>query len=159
MITLIIFTANYLPIVVAVFGAIILLFYWSKFKKNELPIYVIIALSLSLLIDKALNGIVDSPRPFVADDVTSLFPHVADNGFPSEHALFSMIIAGIVFRYNRPVGIILGVFALMIGIARVIAKVHNPLDILGSAGITLVTLFATAGLVRLIIQTNKDIKP
>jgi membrane-associated phospholipid phosphatase len=53
-----------------------------------------------------------NPRPFVHDPAsTPLFPHSADNGFPSDHSAAAALIAVLVARYRRALGALLGVAA------------------------------------------------
>lgn len=70
------------------------------------------------------------PRPFVVQHIHPLFAHAADNGFPSDHAALTMFLAVCVLFYSRPWGAALAVNALLVGIARVLAHVHSPLDII-----------------------------
>ena len=65
---------------------------------------------------------------------------IADYGFPSSHAtVFSAIATALLF-VNRRAGRFAWLLAIIIGIARVLAGVHTPLDILG--GYLLGTLVA-----------------
>ena len=71
-------------------------------------------------------------RPFVREHVAPLFAHAPDNGFPSDHALLTSFLAFVSFRYTKPVAAALTVNALLVSWARVAAKVHSPIDIVGS---------------------------
>ncbi len=66
---------------------------------------------------------------------------LSGNGFPSSHAAFFSALAVTLFFINKKAGIWAGVGALVIGIARVLAGVHSPLDILG--GFLLGILFSS----------------
>ena len=71
------------------------------------------------------------PRPFdVFAQVQSL---ILENGysFPSGHVTFYMALAVSIFLSHKRAGYIFIFLALIIGIARIIAGVHFPLDILG----------------------------
>lgn len=137
----IIFAAQYLPFVLVALALWFILRLELLKRKSALAL-IVLASAFAFVIDKILNQLISSPRPFVVEDIAPLFPHVADNGFPSEHALFAMVIAGIVFVYNQRLGIILGIFALVIGLARIIAYVHHPIDVLGGIVIALVAVFS-----------------
>ncbi len=63
-----------------------------------------------------------------------------DYGFPSGHATFYSALAVSVFFIERRAGVFLGLVALTVGAARILAGVHTPLDILG--GYLLGTLVA-----------------
>src|SRR5665647_2834986 len=71
-------------------------------------------------------------RPFVTEHIAPLFPHAADNGFPSDHTLLSMLLAMCVLFYRWRWGVVLVAITLALGVARVEAHVHHPIDILGA---------------------------
>jgi undecaprenyl-diphosphatase len=72
------------------------------------------------------------PRPFT-QGVHPLFPHAADNGFPSEHALFSFTLAFLSFSVSRLVAYGLLPLAMIVGACRVLAGVHHTVDIIAGA--------------------------
>jgi undecaprenyl-diphosphatase len=67
-----------------------------------------------------------------------MFPHPADNGFPSDHTALTFGIATIVTFYRKAIGIALMVISLGIGAARVAAHVHHVQDIVAAVGIGVV---------------------
>jgi membrane-associated phospholipid phosphatase len=70
------------------------------------------------------------PRPFVQDPSTHpLFPHPADNGFPSDHAAAAGLLTALVLRHRRTLGVVVGVGALLVAAARVAAHVHHVQDV------------------------------
>lgn len=72
------------------------------------------------------------PRPFVHDpNSTPLFPHAADNGFPSDHSAAAGLLAVLVLRWRWLVGIVVAVAAAVVAWARVAAHVHHAQDVLG----------------------------
>lgn len=82
---------------------------------------------------------VNSPRPFaVLESVNPLVVHEATASFPSGHAAFFGALAMVVFLVNKKAGVIFFLLALFVGIARVMAGIHWPLDII--AGIIAGTL-------------------
>ena len=79
----------------------------------------------------ALGGMLYyDPRPFVVQHIHPLFAHAADNGFPSDHAALTMFLAACVLFYSRWWGSALALNAILVGAARVLARVHSPLDII-----------------------------
>ncbi len=140
---LVFFSVQYLYIVIAVIAIVFLV---SKLYADRKPILILALLSsiVALVIDKALNAIVYSPRPFVVENISPLVPHVADNGFPSEHTLFAILIAGIIFILHKKMGILLGTLAMIVGIGSVLAKVHHPIDVLGSVVIAIVSILVSS---------------
>lgn len=51
--------------------------------------------------------------------------HVADNGFPFDHTWLTMVIASVVFVYNRKFGILFAVISFIVGFSRVLAGIHQ----------------------------------
>lgn len=137
----IIFFAQYLPFALVGIALWFMLRFEILKRKSALALLVL-ASAFAFVIDKILNQLISSPRPFVVEGINPLFSHAVDNGFPSEHVLFAMVIAGVIFVYNRKLGIILGILAIMIGIARIVAYVHHPIDVLGGIAIALVSVFS-----------------
>ncbi|HET8987287.1 MAG TPA: phosphatase PAP2 family protein [Humibacillus sp.] len=77
------------------------------------------------------------PRPFAVDGHPPLVPHVADNGFPSDHTTMAAAIAGVVLAYRRRIGIALLLAAGLVGASRVTVHVHHVPDVVGGFAIGL----------------------
>jgi len=78
-----------------------------------------------------LKNLFNTARPFdLFPNVVSIFPE-SGHAFPSSHAAFFMALAVAIFFYNKKVGCLFVVFAILIGLARIAAGVHFPVDILG----------------------------
>lgn len=73
------------------------------------------------------------PRPFVAEQVNQLLEHSASGSFPSGHAAFFFTLATIIFFYNKKTGLAFLAASFLIGLARIFAGLHYPLDILAGA--------------------------
>jgi undecaprenyl-diphosphatase len=67
-----------------------------------------------------------------------LFPHPADNGFPSDHSAAAGLLVALVIRYQRLIGALLGVCAVLVAVARVAAHVHHAQDVVAGLGIGVV---------------------
>lgn len=65
--------------------------------------------------------------------------------FPSGHSTAFMALATSIFLSHKRVGYLFIVFAVLIGLARIVAGVHFPLDILGGfilgAGVAYIVKF------------------
>lgn len=139
---LVIFAAKYLIFLLGLVWAFSLLSI-PRTKLKFYFIFIILAFVLALIGAKVLGLLYNNPRPFVVDGIRPLVEHGPDNGFPSGHTLFSMLFATTVFSFNRKLGVVLGIFALVVGLGRVLAHVHHPVDILASVLLTIsVTYFA-----------------
>ena len=137
---LIILSAKYLFIV----SILIAILYFLKTDKNikkSLLFLALFTLPLSLTIAKVAALFIKDPRPFVVEHIKPLIAHAPDNGFPSDHTLLTMTIASTVFVYNKKLGIMLFIIAVLVGTARIIANIHHPLDIIGA---TLIAIISTA---------------
>lgn len=91
------------------------------------------------------------PRPFVHDPASApLFPHAADNGFPSDHAAAGGLLTVLVIRRNRVVGLLVGLGALLVAIARVAAHVHHAQDVVAGLAIGVASGAVAIGLTGLL---------
>ena len=125
---LVIFFADTFPYIVVLLAVIYLFFY----KKDWRDFFVIfISSGLAWVLAYILKILIHTPRPFdIFSNVFSLFPETG-YAFPSGHATFFMALAFALFFNHKKVGYVFILFALLIGLARIIAGVHFPIDILG----------------------------
>ena len=129
--TLIIFAAKDLIFLIVLAGIVIFLMAKTGAKKELLKVGIIAA-PLAYLIAKVAGHFYNNPRPFISEHVIPLISHDNSNGFPSDHTLLGVTVAAVIFTYNKKWGIILGVLALIVGYARVLAGVHHAVDIIGA---------------------------
>lgn len=135
-----IFGAKYLYLLIVAIVFIWFLFQ-TNLKKKDILIFASICFLLNIVLAKIASQLYYNPRPFVVGNFTPLIHHIADNGFPSHHALLVSVIAGIVFIFNRGVGLVLGILALYVGFSRVYVGVHHGIDILASILISASSVF------------------
>ena len=137
----VIFFAEYFPYLVMLLAIIFLLSHHdvltskNKFKENIHKWKEILFVSLSIIIawisSILLKIVFLVPRPFIEfPNIVPLFKET-DFSFPSGHATFFMAVAVAIFLYHKKMGYLFLLFAILIGVARVIAGVHFPADILG----------------------------
>lgn len=82
------------------------------------------------------------PRPFTVLTVRQLIPE-SGFSFPSGHAAFFFALSTAVYFYNRKLGAIFFVVSALMGLARVYAGVHWPIDIAGGVVLGVLTAFLT----------------
>lgn len=138
---IIVFFADILPYIVVLSAFLFLIFHYEISKKENLfkaliqkwkEVFLLFFSSITAwVLAYFLKFLIKTERPFIAiEGVTSLF-YESGYAFPSGHSTFFMALAFAVFFYHRKVGYIFIFFALLIGIARIMAGVHFPIDILG----------------------------
>ena len=136
-----VFFAQYFPYLVILLAVIFLLFHHEVFAKDK-PFkalvqkwkeifYISLSVLIAWLFAIILKLIFHIPRPFVEfPNVVPLLKPV-DFSFPSGHSAFFMGLAVAIFLCHKKAGYLFAVFALLIGISRIIIGVHYPFDILG----------------------------
>ena len=124
----VIFFGFWFPYIVVVLALLFLLFY----HKNRREFFLVFfSGGLAIFTALMLKFFIHLPRPFLdLPNVSALFPETGF-AFPSGHATFFMALAVSIFFVHKKVGYIFMFFALLIGLARIIAGVHFPVDILG----------------------------
>lgn len=151
---LILFFSNALGYILII-TAFLFLFFYKYFKSENINVLVLAkkrvkeilfifgsALAAWVAVE-ILKSIFAEPRPFLAlKDVHLLFTHGGNDSFPSGHAAFFSSLATSIYFYHKKIGIWFFVGALVIGLARISAGVHYPVDIIGGfvlgIGLTLI---------------------
>ena len=102
--------------------------------KKEQVIHALLAGFIAWLLVMLIKHLFPTVRPFVLDGrgVDVLFKPT-DSAFPSAHTALAFALAVTIFMHDRRVGWFYLIGALLIGVARVLANVHYPVDILGGA--------------------------
>ena len=104
--SLIVFLASKLHVVIVVLAVIAFLLSAKK-QRMTMAITAAISLPLAYLIGKLASFLHYTERPFSELGIAPLVPHIADNGFPSEHTLYAMVIAAVVLSVHRKFGLVL----------------------------------------------------
>ena len=143
---LIVFGAKYL-IIVPLLVTLYVLYRQQSRRRRELVLTAVIALPLTYVVARITGYFYFDPLPFVVGNFTPLIPHVADNGFPSDHALLATSLAALVSRFDMRWGVVLWFCAIAIGVSRVLAGVHHTIDVLGGMLIASVVVIAVHTLI------------
>src|SRR5713226_3806557 len=94
--TLSIFAANYLWYVTIVIAVVYFLFQ-SRQEQKRMLIFAAVVLPLVYILSIIGGALYNDPRPFVVAHFIPLIPHKPNNGFPSDHVLWSAATAAIMF--------------------------------------------------------------
>lgn len=129
---LVLFTASIL--IWIIFFYALYFFYRQKTFKVYL-MTLVFALCLNYLITLPLKEFIPfSFRPFWIEGLPISTLTIPTNpSFPSDHTAFAVTLSVVTFIYNKRLGIFYFVFAVLIGVSRVLANVHYPVDIVGGA--------------------------
>lgn len=114
-------------------GLLVLWFVDGKIKKEQV-IHALFAAFIAWLISALTKYFFPTLRPFMINgkEVDVLIKPL-DGAFPSGHTAESFALAVTVFMHDRKIGWLFLIGALVVGLARVLANVHYPVDILGGA--------------------------
>lgn len=116
-------------------GLIILWLIDGRIKKEQ-ALHALAVSFTAWLVAEIIKQIFPSYRPFVADGYTPLtltIPGINNGSFPSGHTAAAFGLASSLWLHKRKTGWLYLFLALAVGVARVLAYVHYPVDILGGA--------------------------
>ena len=114
-------------------GLIILWFIDGKIKKEQV-VHALVACLIAWIIAFLIKRFFPTLRPFVLNGKeVEVMLKPLDGAFPSEHTTLAFALAATIFMHDRKIGWIYLIAAAAVGISRVLANVHYPIDILGGA--------------------------
>lgn len=114
-------------------GLIVLWFVDGKIKKEQV-LHALLASLIAWVIVFLIKQIFPTMRPFVRNGgEVDVLIKPTDSAFPSAHTALAFSVAVTIFLHDRKVGWWYLLGALLIGLARVLANVHYPIDIVGGA--------------------------
>lgn len=96
-----------------------------------------LAIAVALALATLTAWIWPEERPFVVLHILPLARHAADNSFPSDHAIAAALIAAYLWPRSRTASLAAIVAAVCIGVARILAELHWPVDIIGGFAVGL----------------------
>lgn len=147
----IVFLAQTFPYIVILLAGIFLLFHHEVFS-SEKPfkalmqkwkeiVLVFFSGILAWCFASVLKILIHSPRPFIVFPKVVSIISETNFSFPSGHATFYMALAFAIFFSHKKAGYWFMSFALLIGLARIAAGVHFPVDILGGFILGILTAY------------------
>ena len=145
---LVVFLAVYFPYVVVFLAGVFIIMHHEIFKaestfqvfieKKKEILRAFLTGTVAYLLGYGLKILIEAPRPIIAlaykqDLSLQVIPLFNEHGyaFPSGHVTFFFALTTSIFFFHKKAGYWFMACAIIIGIARVIAGVHFPIDILG----------------------------
>jgi undecaprenyl-diphosphatase len=114
-------------------GLIVLWFIDGKIKKEQV-VHALFAAFIAWVVSALIKYFFPTLRPFMVNGKEiDVLIRPLDGAFPSGHTAESFAVAVTVFMHDRRLGWWFLAAALIIGVARVVANVHYPIDIVGGA--------------------------
>lgn len=127
--------ADGLVVVIALIGAVTLLLKVPRGKRFETYSVVLMAGLTAYLVAKLIGSIYqpETMRPFEQLGLDAGAAYLNNPGFPSDHVLFCMAITLAVWFGTgmKRIAYLLFGLTVIVAIARVVALVHTPLDVVG----------------------------
>jgi undecaprenyl-diphosphatase len=130
-----VFFAVYVGYIIVAY--LIYLWFIKPGSRRMISVALIAAVIARFVVTSIIRFLYFHPRPFIVMQVHQLIPE-SGSSFPSGHAAFFFALSAVTYLSNRKLGWTLFVLSLLMGLARIYAGVHWPLDIVGGiiVGIT-----------------------
>lgn len=126
------FTASIL-IWLMFFGLIVLWVIDGKIKK-ETVIHAVFSCFVAWSISELIKYGFPTLRPFQVQNLIPLTTTIpGDGAFPSSHTAVAFALSVTILKHDKKVGILYLIMAGLVGIARILAHVHYPIDIIAGA--------------------------
>lgn len=129
---LIIFFASFL--IYILFGGLFILWVVDGKIKKEQVIHALFAVLITWTISELIKSFFPTIRPFLLNGQNPLtITTPSDGAFPSSHTAQAFALAVTIFMHDKKYGSLFLICAILIGVARVLAHVHYPIDVFGGA--------------------------
>jgi undecaprenyl-diphosphatase len=156
MTVLITIAGQYLIIVVGLIAVVATIFSEKTVRWSIIKL-AILSFGLAFLIAYIAGILYYDARPFAVENIQPLIPHLPDNGFPSDHTLAATVTAAVIFVYRRKLGILLGVLGILVGVTRIMAYLHHPIDIVASILIAVIATFCALQILKKLDRRFKSL--
>lgn len=115
------------------FFLLLLCAFWISLKeknRDKLTQQLLFSVFFAIVASIFIKTLFGTPRPFM-ENGSEVFAGLArSSSFPSSHTAVAFAAATSIALSRKRMGVILLVFAIMIGWGRIIANVHYPVDVL-----------------------------
>ncbi len=127
----VVFIAEYM---VYVLGMATIAYWFTRPKKNRMMvIHALMAFTLAEILGKMAGQVYSHYQPFAElPDVSVLVAHEIDNSFPSDHTILFFSVGVSFWLARKKETWVWPVIALLVGISRVWAGIHYPIDVVAA---------------------------
>lgn len=108
---------------------------YGRRRRQFAVVQAFVAVMVANALVKLCNLLLFRARPFTDLEVNLLFYRPTDSTLPSNPAAVAFAFAATVYLHERTWGLWMGLLAGLFGLARVMAGVHYPLDVVVGAGV------------------------
>ncbi|MFH1864034.1 MAG: phosphatase PAP2 family protein [bacterium] len=112
-------------------GVIVLWLVDGKIKKEQ-AVHALFAAASAWILAHVIKALFPTLRPFQVNGgpVEVVFP-LTSGGFPSGHSAAAFALAVTIWKHDKKTGLAFLIAAILVGVGRVLANVHYPVDIVG----------------------------
>lgn len=115
------------------FGLIVLWVIDGNIKK-ETVLHALFACTIAWFTTETIKYFFPTLRPFQVNNLVPLTTTIpGDGAFPSTHTSVGFALAVTILKHNKKIGILYLIMASLVGVARILAHVHYPIDIIAGA--------------------------
>lgn len=100
---------------------------------KRLLVLMLFSLPLAYFVARVMGMFYFHEQPFAVYEFEPLWPHMIDNSFPSDHVALGGALATSVLFFRQHLGLLLWLLVASVGLLRVVAGLHYPIDIVGGA--------------------------
>ena len=138
----------------------ILIIYYFHSKKVKAKLMILTgagSVCLAMFINYFISLFYFRPRPFVSYQVNQLIEKSSlDKSFPSDHAALSFALAFSIYFFNKKLGIIAFIIALLVSLARIFCGLHYPLDILAGLMVGFLSAFISQIIAKKVLNKSDE---
>ncbi|MGE5289357.1 MAG: phosphatase PAP2 family protein [Micromonosporaceae bacterium] len=140
---------------VALFGLLLVAGWWASRRRGDpkamaAAIWALIGTIIAVAVAQPINHAVAEARPWQSlPHILALAGHSTDFSFPSDHATMAGAVTAGLLLYNRRLGIISALAAVLMCFARVYVGAHYPQDVAAGLALGVVVVLVGYAVVRI----------